>query len=138
MTVMRRGADNAVQFASFLGLGLLVAAVRRDAPSLLAAAALAVVAVRAARNGLYVGDDAVVVRNTFRTDRVPRDDIERVTIERAGLLVKLPVVVLRRRHDRPVPLWCLMPGGRGRAAMGRIEVMTRVQKALGIDPAAEP
>jgi hypothetical protein len=61
-----------------------------------------------------------------------------VDLGRAGLLVKMPVVVLRRREGDPVPLWCLMPGTRGRGRLSRVEVMSRVQKALGIDPAAEP
>jgi len=138
MQVLRRGVDNVVQFASFAGVAVALVAVRRDLAALAAAAVLGVLAVRAARNGLYVGDDAVVVRNTFRTDRVARADLERVDLGHEGLVVKLPVVVLRRRDADPVPLWCLMPGTRGRGRMARVEVMRRVQKALGIDPAAEP
>src|SRR5436305_9722581 len=64
MKVLRRGADNVVQFASFMVLAVVLLAVRRDLPSAAMSAPLVVLAVRAARNGLYVDDDAVVVRNT--------------------------------------------------------------------------
>jgi hypothetical protein len=130
MPVLRRPVDNVTQLASFGALGLAIALLRRDLAGLVAGIVLVVLAVRTARTGVYIDDDAVVVRNTFRTFRIPRADIERVDIARAGR-PSLPVVTITRADGRSVPLWCIQPSTRGRRGMDRqVTLLKGVQEAL--------
>jgi hypothetical protein len=132
MRVLRRQADNIVQLLSFGLVAVVVIGVRRDLLGLLIGAPAAVVAVRAFRNGLYVDDQAVTVRNTFRTVRLPRSEVERADLGRAGT-APMPVVVVKRRGGEPVPLWCLQPRGRGRKGQeAAVRVLADVQKTLAL------
>jgi hypothetical protein len=132
MDVLRRAGDNAVQLVSLGGLALAIGVARRDLAGLVVALPLAVVAVRAARNGVYASDDLVVVRNTFRTYRIARADIARADIIRAGVF-HLPVVALRTGVGSTVPLWCVQPSGRGkRGRAAEVDLLARVQKLLGL------
>jgi hypothetical protein len=132
MQVLRRTADNVVQFTS-LGLLAAVFAVERGGlVGFVVAVPLAVGAVRGLRSGLYVGDDAVVVRNLGSTRRIERPDVDRVDLARAGR-PPLPAIVIRRHSGPPVPLWCLMPARRGRRGEeALVPVMAEVQRALGL------
>jgi hypothetical protein len=132
MDVLRRTGDNAVQLVSFGGQALAIGVARRDLPGLVVALPLAVVALRTVRNGVYVFDDRVVVRNTFRTYRLSRADIPRADIVRAGAF-HLPVVALRRGDGSTVPLWCVQPSGRGSRGRGaQVALLARVQKLLSL------
>jgi hypothetical protein len=131
MRVLRRRADNVVQAVSFGGLALLLLALRRDLFSVLVGLPLLMLATRTLRNGVYVNDDAVVVRNTFRSFRVPWAEFDRLDLGRAGRL-PMPVIVVRRHAGKGVvPLWCIQPPGRGRRGrQAEVDMLDRVQKAV--------
>ena len=132
MRVIHRQADNVAHFVSFGLLALAFAGLRRDLLGVVIALPLAVLAVRGLRNGLYVDDRTVVVRNTFATHRIGRDDVERVDLSRAGR-PPLPAIVIRRRSGKPIALWSVMPAGRGRRAQQvLVPVLAEVQRALGV------
>lgn len=132
MQVLRRPVDNIVQLGSFGLMAVVLAVVRHDLVGFALAAPLAVLAVRAGRSGVFVSDDRVVVRNTFTTHEVARDDILRVDLATAGRM-PLPAIVIRRRDAEPIPLWCVMPAGRGkRGKEALVPLLATVQRTLGL------
>jgi hypothetical protein len=130
MTVLRRRADNVVQLVSYGGIGLVVLLIRHDPIGLVVGVPLLVLAVRTFRAGVYVDDDALTIRNTFRTYRLDWDDVTRVDLAPVGRPA-LPVVVIRTASDRTVPLWCVQPTKRGqRGDQDRLAVLRDVQHAV--------
>lgn len=73
-----------------------------------AAWATAVVSVavifRAAAIGVVATDDGVVIRNQWRTHRVPWSDVKRVFSKRLSL-VNMQFVYVARRDGRPIRVW---------------------------------
>jgi hypothetical protein len=131
MQVLRRTSDNVLQLVSFAGLGVAIALLRADAAGLALGAVLVAVGVHSARSGVYLTPSGIVVRNVFRTRRVPWDDVDRADFGAAGH-PRLPVVLIRRHSDQPpVPLWCLQPPPRRqRRDEAHVAVLQQVQKAL--------
>lgn len=130
MPVLRRRADNLVQLLSFGGVALLVLVVRHDLLSVVLGVPLCILAVRTGRAGVYLRPDELVVRNTFRTFRMPWDDVDRVDVGRAGR-PSLPCVVVRTTSGQAVPLWCLQPSTRGRKGESKqVRVLQEVQQAV--------
>ncbi|HZQ28452.1 MAG TPA: PH domain-containing protein [Acidimicrobiales bacterium] len=131
MRVLRRKSDNVLQLVSFAGLGAAIAVLRQDLPGLAVGAVLVTIGIHTARSGLYLTPDGLVVRNLFRTWRMPWDDVERVDLGSAGH-PRLPVVMIRRRSGKPsVPLWCLQPSPRRqRREQAHVAVLKEVQAAL--------
>lgn len=139
MRVLRRRADNYVQFGSFAFLGLVIGLIFPNPVGLVMAAGFATLAVRTLRSGLYIDEAAgLTVRNTFGTHRVPWDDYARVDVGMAGAIA-IAAVVIRRRSGDQVALWCLQPPGRGKRGVPRqVSVLKEVQHAIrSIRPEAE-
>ena len=131
MKVLRRTTDNVVHLLAFGLLAVLFGFVRADALGYALGLGFGVLAVRGFRNGVYVGPDTVVVRDTFRTHRVPRSRIDRVDIDsRASLFGAATVLVLD--DGTKVPLWALQPGRKRGTKLheAHVAVLADVQKAL--------
>lgn len=130
MRIVRRPFDNVIQFVSYAGVAALLAFTTDSPFVLVAAAGLALLAVRTLRAGLYMNEGGVTVRNVFRTHFVPWDDYDRVDIGRAGK-PSLPAIVLRRRAGDAIALWCVQPTTRGKRGPDRLVALLReVQDAV--------
>ena len=131
MQVLRRQTDNTMHLVAFGALALLFGLGRGDVVGIVAAVALGIVAVRGFRNGVYVGAEDVVVRDTFKSRRIPRRDIVRADIDpRASVFGAATVLVLA--DGERVPLWALQPGRKKGPKMheAHVAVLQDVQKAL--------
>lgn len=129
--VLRRRLDNVMHLVAFGLLALLFAFGRGDAAGVVVGIALAVIAVRGFRNGVYVRADDVVVRETFRSRRVSRDSIARVDIDPSASWFGAAIALVL--HDgAKVPLWSLQPGRKKGEKLHRalVAVLADVQQAL--------
>jgi hypothetical protein len=128
--VLRRQSDNTVQLVSFAGLGLAIALFRHDAIGAAVGLVLVALGIHTFRMGVYFTPGAVVVRNTIRTWRIPWADVERVDVGGAGH-PRLPVVLIQRKDQPPVALWCLQPSLRKqRKEQAHVTVLQQVQRAV--------